>query len=504
MGILINRRSWAKSYVIFSRIVLAYRPSPPLSVYTRQQPHKTPYQQACIPMFPIEFTRSLQEILPASEAEELCAALEAPSPVSVRYNPYKITDEAPGRAVPWCRYGRYLKERPSFTLDPAFHCGAYYVQEASSMFIGHLYEQAMARIGRNRDAGLRILDLCAAPGGKTTLLATLAGLENIVVANEVIRARAMTLADNVRKWGLGNVVVTNNDPAHFVGLQEYFDVIAVDAPCSGEGMFRKDLQAREQWSPENVRLCAQRQRRILSDIWGSLKPGGILLYSTCTFNRTEDEENIAWLVDQYDCEPIEVELDPAWGIVRSEEAGICTFRFYPHRVEGEGFFAAVLHKADGKVRLRTPKPRRTILVPLPRPAATVVGRWFGQPEHMCFAQAGDNIYGYYGESYPMVKVLSESLSVVYSGVLAGQLFGGKLRPEHPLALFHDLAQDSAPSVRLGLEEARQYLRKQEIDVSLLQEGINLVRYGELPLGWIKRIGHRANNMYPKELRIATL
>ena len=237
------------------------------------------------------FRSRTTESLGTSEAERLFAALDnGESPVSIRFNPYKIGSQPEGRQVPWCRYGYYLDERPQFTLDPAFHGGAYYVQEASSMFLEAIFRQIF-----EPDAAPRILDLCAAPGGKTTLLSTLAGAEGLVVANEVIRQRASVLAANAVKWGIGNIVVTNNDPAHFAPFEHYFDLIAVDAPCSGEGMFRKDPAARTEWSEQGVKLCAARQRRILSDIWGSLRPGGILIYSTCTFNAAENEENIAWL-----------------------------------------------------------------------------------------------------------------------------------------------------------------------------------------------------------------
>lgn len=222
------------------------------------------------------------------DAEALLNALDAPSPVSIRWNPYKSGPATDGTPVPWNRYGRYLASRPSFTADPLFHAGAYYVQEASSMFVEHILRSAMPET-----EGLRILDACAAPGGKTTIYSTLAGAEGIVVANEVVRSRAAVLADNVRKWGIGNTVVTSNDTAHFTPLREWFDVVAVDAPCSGEGMFRKNPDARSEWSTANTEMCAARQRRIVSDLWDALKPGGILIYSTCTFNRRENEDNVA-------------------------------------------------------------------------------------------------------------------------------------------------------------------------------------------------------------------
>lgn len=369
------------------------------------------------------------------------------------------------------------------------------------MFVEYLYRS----VAGDR-SGVRILDLCAAPGGKTTLLSTLAGLDGLVVANEVIRQRAFALADNVKRWGLGNVVVTNNDPAHFEGFKDYFDIVLVDAPCSGEGMFRKNPEARAEWSADNVRMCAQRQRRILADIMPALKPGGTLIYSTCTFNTLENEDNVAWLAGEYGCEGVAVDVPQQWGIERGTvgATGIDTFRFWPHRACGEGFFAAALRKPDNKVRTKAPKSRKTVFTELQRKEVQELSRWVGQPEFMHFAQAGEFLYGYYGAAYPDVKLIAEGLTVVYSGVQMGQIFKGRLRPEHPLALFHDLPAEAAPQVVTELEQALEYLRRGECDPQLFTEGINLVAYEGFPLGWVKRIGNRVNNMYPKELRIVNL
>lgn len=440
----------------------------------------------------------------AGEAQRLFDALDTQPPVSVRFNPFKLTEQPEGRRVPWSRYGYYLDQRPQFTLDPLLHAGAYYVQEASSMFVEHIYREAVGE-----QEHLKILDLCAAPGGKTTLLATLAGLDSLVVANEVMRPRAMALTDNIKRWGLGNVIVTNNDPSHFEGFRDWFDVVLVDAPCSGEGMFRKTPEARAEWSPANVQLCAQRQRRILADVWDALKPGGILIYSTCTFNRTENEENIAWLAAEYDCEGITIEVPEAWGVVTGSvpiggRAAIGTFRFYPHRTEGEGFFATVVRKGGEKVRTKTPRPRRTIFTDPSKQDLKELARWVNQPEYIYFAQIDQQVYGYYRAVFPAVRTIAETLSAVYSGVEMGQLFHGKLRPEHPLALFHDLAPGIVPETCLELPDTLQYLRKNDVDAKLFTEGMNLVAYEGFPIGWLKRIGHRVNNMYPKELRIVNL
>ena len=488
-------------------------------------------------------------------AEALCTALDGSPSVSIRFNPYKISEKPQGAQVPWCRYGFMLDERPVFTLDPLLHAGAYYVQDSSSMFIEHLMRSAWGDC-----EGLRVLDMSAAPGGKTTLLAALVGLEGLIVANEPVRQRVAALCDNVQRWGLGNVVVTAADPAGFGALEGFFDCVVVDAPCSGEGMFRKDPAARAQWSENNVALCAARQKRILADAWRALRRDGTLIYSTCTFNRAENEDNVAWLASQFDCEGVEVEMDPGWGIVVGEvecgrggvageggdggeeeetgvARGIATFRFYPERVPGEGFFAAVVRKTEGTGRVGSRSGRATdtragtsrssslrsgsadvgsaragstgarsreIFSPLQRTETDEVLRWVGQPEHFTFSKIGANIFGYYAARFDDVRTVAGSVPAVYSGVMMGQVYGGGLRPEHPLALFHDLRRDDLAVTELELGAALDYLRLRELDPAPFCQGINLVTHNDFPLGWAKRIDARINNMLPKELRIRDL
>ncbi|MBR4788426.1 MAG: RsmB/NOP family class I SAM-dependent RNA methyltransferase, partial [Bacteroidales bacterium] len=218
--------------------------------------------------------------------------MTAPS-TAIRLNPFKGMAGPEGTPVPWSRYGRILSERPNFTLDPLFHAGCYYVQDSSAMYVGHVF--GMHAEGES----LRVLDLCAAPGGKTTDLATIlrerCGDGFTLVANEVIKSRASVLRDNVGIWGDPNVVVTSVDPA-VIGreLKGWFDVIVADVPCSGEGMFRKDPRAEKEWSPAVVDLCAARQKRILADVWPALRQGGLLVYSTCTYEEKENDDNLEW------------------------------------------------------------------------------------------------------------------------------------------------------------------------------------------------------------------
>jgi 16S rRNA C967 or C1407 C5-methylase (RsmB/RsmF family)/NOL1/NOP2/fmu family ribosome biogenesis protein len=451
-------------------------------------------------MFPREFAESLAAELPEGEVAALLAALDGEAVTSVRFNPYKLSAKPASDGVPWNRYGAYLDHRPVFTLDPSMHAGAYYVQEASSQFVEHIYRQTVGEA-----EGIRLLDLCAAPGGKTTLYSTLVGPGGLVVANEVIRQRAAVLADNVRRWGIGNVAVSCNEARDFAPYRHWFDVLAVDAPCSGEGMFRKNPAARGEWSPANVEMCAARQRKILADAWDALRPGGVLIYSTCTFNRRENEDNVRWLVENFAVEPVAIEVPSEWGIEHGEAGGIEVFRFWPHRVRGEGFFAAVMRKSDNRVKRETPRSKRQPLVELNRPESRHLVEWVASPEAMKFAVAGENCYGFYRPAYRDVAALAGGLNIIYSGVCMGRIFGGKLRPDHALALFHELRRDVTSNSELTRPEALDYLRKRPFDdPARLTEGLNLLTLEGLPIGWIKRIGHRTNTLLPDSFRIVNL
>ncbi len=433
----------------------------------------------------------------AEEADELFASLDTEAVTSIRCNPAKPAQVWEGEGVGWCAMGRYLAERPSFTLDPLMHAGAYYVQEASSQFVAHLLS------GIDTEC-CRILDMCAAPGGKSTIYSTLVGRSGLVVANDINRSRALALADNVQRWGMGNVVVTCTEPRHIGAFEEWFDVVAVDAPCSGEGMFRKMEEARSEWSSGAVQLCAERQRDILAEAWRSLRPGGVLIYSTCTFNATEDEGVVEWLIAEYgsDIEPVERVATPEeWGVERSDIGAFQAFHFFPHKARGEGFFAAIARKRSGRNRSVTPKSRRKVFTAVTRAEVEELSRWVDDPSRIAFRRVGETIYGYDKAVVDAVEALSDNLSVIYSGVAFGQIFKGKLRPEHALALYVGLSGDVVPRVELTEAEALSYLRRQDISTEGVEEGINIVSYQGLPIGFVKRIGARCNNMYPKDLRI---
>ncbi|MBR5770367.1 MAG: rRNA cytosine-C5-methylase [Alistipes sp.] len=448
---------------------------------------------------PERFVETMREALGA-DAERLFEALDTEPAVSIRLNPAKPAECFDGEAVGWCKWGKYLAERPQFTLDPLLHGGAYYVQEASSQFVAHL-------LANHDMEGKRVLDMCAAPGGKTTIYSTLVGRKGLVVANDISHSRAMALADNVQRWGMGNVVVTCNEPAHIGAFTHWFDVVAVDAPCSGEGMFRKMDEARSEWTASSPDVCAERQREILAEAWRVLRPGGTLIYSTCTFNPTEDEKVVEWLMSEYGEElesEVRVETSEDWGVVRSDIGAFQCFHFYPHKARGEGFFAAIARKCDGAIRRSMPKARRKLFSQCAKADVKELSRWVDDASEHSFMMVGEDIYAYNSAVADAVVTLSENLSVVYSGVAMGRIFKQKLKPEHPLALYVGLNRGAVPVVDVSLEDALDYLRRNDIAAAQFEDGINVVGYKGVPIGFVKRIGARCNNMYPKDLRIVKL
>ncbi|HEU5289798.1 MAG TPA: rRNA methyltransferase [Cyclobacteriaceae bacterium] len=418
-------------------------------------------------------------------------SLQQNSPVSIRLNPHKPFTMK-GEQIEWSKYGRYLKERPVFTLDPAFHGGAYYVQEASSMLLEQAITQAV-----DLTKPIRVLDLCAAPGGKSTHILSLLNHESLLVSNEVIRARASILSENIQKWGHHNVVVTNNDPEDFTTLEGYFDIIVVDAPCSGEGLFRKDPDAMQEWSLANVDLCCKRQRRILADIWPSLKTNGVLIYSTCTYNEQENEENLQWLQHQNDVEAINLNLDKAWGIETVQAGKLEGYRCYPHQVKGEGFFLSVVCKKDSQEELRA-KSKKSLQAP-PKKIIEQLNEWILKESK--FFTWNEIVYSLPQTQLEQVEFLSQYLKIVQAGIPFATTKHDKLIPEHGSSLSIDLQKSHFHQIEVGLEEALHFLRKEPIQSGNSPRGFALVTYQQLPLGWVNVLDNRSNNLYPKEWRI---
>ena len=451
---------------------------------------------------PIAFTERMRKQLGVEEAERLFAALDSVSPVAVRLNPVKCGEEgvwSNGEAIAWSKNGRKLKERPSFTLDTAFHAGAYYVQEAASQFIDYI-------ISHEELQGKRVLDMCSAPGGKTTIYSTAVGEEGLVVANEYVRSRANVLADNVRKWGMGNVLVTNNAPEHIAQFEGWFDMVAVDAPCSGEGMFRKEEVAREDWSEEAVKMCAARQLSIVREAWQSLRDGGLFIYSTCTFNEDEDEGLLRAFIEETGdvFEPSQsVEIDDAWGIVKGEVGAFQTFRFFPHKTDSEGLFVAIARKAEPTTQ-RTPKARKRVMQEVDKNSRKELAKWLQHPDNYTFAMVADTIYAYPSVQFKAVQALSEGLTAIYSGMAMGQIFKGKLKPDWALSQYIGFERTVVAVEEVDEERALDYLRKRDIAVGDMAEGINLITHKGRALGFAKRVGARCNNLYPNSLKIMNM
>lgn len=450
---------------------------------------------------PVDFEHTMRQLLGA-DYEAFREALLGEPAVSIRINRDKWSEAVPYERVPWATEGYYLPERPAFTFDPLLHAGSYYVQEASSMFV----EQAVRQhLGTARVA----LDLCAAPGGKSTLLRSLLPDECVLVSNEVMRPRAQVLAENITKWGHPRCMVTSNYPADFTPLGPLFDLILVDAPCSGEGMFRKDETAVAEWSPENVAVCWQRQRDILTDIWPTLRPGGLLIYSTCTFNTAEDEENVRWMMDVLGVTLLPIETDPSWGITPSlVPADVAhAYRFLPGRTRGEGFFLAALRKpvdAPAEHQGDAPKAKRGKKEKVKRPTMPVPAEckgWLTASDYI-FKVQGTDVVALPTDMEELHAILSERLYVLKAGITLAELKGRDALPTHELAMSTALRPDAFTRCELSYADALRYLRREAIVLpSDMPRGFVIVTYRNIPLGFVKNIGNRANNLYPQEWRI---
>jgi NOL1/NOP2/sun family putative RNA methylase len=439
---------------------------------------------------PRAFIKRMEQQL-QSEAADFFMALENPPAISIRLNTGKPVLKT-GQPVPWCAEGRYLESRPSFTLDPLFHAGCYYVQEASSMFI----EQVIKKLNLDKKKILA-LDACAAPGGKTTHLASLLNKESLIVSNETIASRVSVLKENVIKWGIGNVVVTNNDTSSFTKIPGFFDLILIDAPCSGEGLFRKDAEAVNEWSEENCSLCVGRQHRILMNLLPSLKHDGILIYCTCTYNPEENEKNIEWLLQNYNMQCLSVPIESEWGIKEVNANGVIAYSFFPHRTKGEGFFISILQNKNFDESTSRIKGSANYSI-LPK-HYSFINEWTdGQYE---LYKKDDTIYLLPEELLPLVEFLESNLRVQYSGTLIGSIKHSNVIPAHELAMSIHLNKNAFPQVNLAKEDAIKYLRKDEFKISSLKKGWMLITYENVPLGWINNIGSRFNNYYPTEWRI---
>lgn len=427
------------------------------------------------------------------DAEVLFNALKEPSPVSIRVNRSKWTaDPLCCEPVPWCSTGFYLGKRPSYNADPLFHSGCYYPQEASSMFLEEVFRQ----VKPDKDK-IRILDLCGAPGGKSTHISSLAGPDDTLVANDAIRSRADILVENITKWGAANTMVTWNDPEDFGHLKDFFDVILVDAPCSGEGMFR-DKEVIKQWSGSHLAHCASRQKRILMDVWPSLKEGGILIYSTCTFNPAENEHNLKWLSEKVSAGFLKLDISK-YGMVKEviyrNTAG---YGFYPGRVRGEGFFVSVVRKEEKHY----PEKKVFIKGSAVRPGKAdvqIIKEWTNLDSSTA-VRFGEDIIVLPTDPDEYL-FLSKYLKIKKAGIKICSVKGKSYVPSPDLALYPDVRNEAFPSACLDWKEAISYLRREGITPEVAFPGWNIVKYMGVNLGFINNTGSRINNYFPVAWRL---
>ncbi len=411
---------------------------------------------------PQEFISYTSALLGSARWQRFLQALEQPAPVSVRFNPFKCPDEnlfTNQTPVPWCQHAYWLGKRPNFTRDPLFHAGVYYVQEAASCFLDTVLRQCIS-------GPVAALDLCAAPGGKSTLMRAALPTGSLLVSNEPDRKRAHILLENMLKQGHPDVLVTHNLPHEFAHTHLAFDVILADVPCSGEGLFRRDENAVGEWSLPNVHFCQERQRKILKDIWPCLRTGGLLIYSTCTFNVHENEENVRWILQELGAQILPISTPAQWNITGSLLGGFDApvYRFIPGITRTEGLFMAVLRKtSEGPQRATLPASLRE-----------QVKRF----RHM---------------------------HVLGDGIPREDIKGKEKIPSAAQALSIAQPTDAYPRAELTLDQAQRYLHRESLILPAhTPRGFVLVTYKERPLGFVKNLGERANNLYPKHWAIKNL
>lgn len=451
-------------------------------------------------ILPESFTKYTAQLMGDDLYNRFVDGLQSPPPVSVRMNRSKCGDDTPfeGEGIAWCDCGYYLSERPAFTFDPLLHAGYYYVQEASSMFVHHALRQYINR-------PVRMLDMCAAPGGKSTAALGALPEGSTLMSNEPIRLRAQILAENLQKWGNPNVIVTNNYPKDYARSGLAFDVILCDVPCSGEGMFRKDEGAISEWSVQNVENCRQLQREIVSEAWKCLNEDGLLIYSTCTFNAKENEENVAWICEELGAEVLPIDIEKEWGINGSLVKGLDmpVYRFIPGCTRGEGLFMAVLRPTQAPQAERNRGGKRSKA----KPAKTGIDvrKYLANPDNFSIHPHDNDIIAVAKAMAEKYETAADRLRIVHAGIKMGTVKGKDFIPDQSLALSTALDRSAFATAELDYEQAIKYLQR---DAVVLPDdtprGFVLLTYKGAPLGFVKNIGNRTNNMYPQEWRIRSM
>lgn len=447
---------------------------------------------------PIDFIENTARVFGTAFCDALCLQLDqGKGDRSIRINPHKFKARLNLPTVPWYEGGYMVEADNTFAYDPAFHSGLYYVQEAASMFV----QQALNSLHFEAQGPLLCLDLCAAPGGKSTLLATWLGQRGTLVSNEIISTRAEILKENTIKWGLGNTIVTNNEPAQLAQVGEIFDLILIDTPCSGEGLFRRDTAARNEWSSKQVDVNVERQQIIIEQAWQGLKEGGYLIYSTCTFNTKENEEQIVFMQERWGAEIIDVPIEKTWNIYQHQKHG--NYRFFPHLTPGEGFALVVLQKTasnnEGKARYKS-KARSAIQQEKKFPLQNYIDQ--EKSGTQCFL-ANDHLMAMTAHQIECCQGPLNALRIKYAGIDIGTLKQKDFIPAQALAHSIYLKEDAFSIYKSSYEEAITFLMRENfIPSNENNKGLNLIQYDEAPLGFMKFISPtRANNYYPAEWRI---
>jgi NOL1/NOP2/sun family putative RNA methylase len=442
--------------------------------------------------FPVDFSIRMQQSL-GDQWQAFEEAHAKPPITSIRIHPQKRVNDllidTIDTQVKWCEFGYYLKNRPNFTTDPLIHTGAYYVQEASSMFIGLTFPK--------NDKPMMILDLCAAPGGKSTLLASLMNNDSILVANEVIKNRVPILRENLIKWGYSNIIITSLDVEEWIKTGLKFDYVLVDAPCSGEGLWRKNPKAIDEWSLENIRFCAERQRRILTYAKQLVKSGGRLVYSTCTFSPQENEEQVKYFSKDQAFRSLPISVGSDWGIEEVNYEGIYGCAFFPHRVMGEGFFCSVWDNLNSQeaidlsyIHKRNTKSEAKLKNLLP----------YLTDDEFVLEEIHGSIRAYPYQVFDLLRTIEIKCSKYHGGLILGNMKGQDFIPSHDLAL-SIVRSHLIPTVELTKDQALRYLKRELSDIDNIDIGWHLVTYKDLGLGWIKKIKGRINNYLPTLYRI---
>jgi len=451
-------------------------------------------EHTLIPL-PVAFMSRIRSQFP-DEAEALLTALDSAPSTSVQLHPLKYRDSLKGlHAIHWCERSGILPERPVFTLDPHFHAGAYYPQESSSLFIDWILSQIT-----DRGTSIHALDLCAAPGGKSLLLLNALGPNGRLISNEIHLTRNNVLQENLTRWGIPKFMVTRNEASDFGRSGIQFDLVLVDAPCSGEGMFRKDKAARSEWSEDNVQHCAIRQKSILEDILPCVKPGGYLIYSTCTFAYPENEGSCLFIKEHSDFESVAIDIPSSFQIETVSGEGFTGYRFLPHHAPGEGFFVAVFQRKDSEPsRVKPGRKKNTHWQPMKLDTDSRFKNWLSEDVQLSINPHKEMSASSF--SAEELNLLASHFYITSSGISIGQLIREEFIPWHGLAMITE-PPSSFPSIDLTKEQALEYLSGGTVGMPLTElSGWSLVRFEGSAIGWVKSIPGRINNYYPKGLRI---